>query len=244
VTFAAIINQSMAKFWNGADPIGRRFIRPAGPGPWFRVIGIVPDFHLYNVDAAVAPQFFVSTDQFQGGGRLIVRADGEPGDVARTIRTAVHAVDSEIPVEETLTLDQLHGRQLTTPAVTTALLAIFAGVAVLVTLAGLAGLVGTSVSQRTREFGLRMALGASRMSVLRLVLGQGLTLVVIGLALGLGGAYFFSQLVTQFLFETTRTDAIVYVAAALGFLMATLLASAGPARRATGVDPLKALRSE
>ena len=141
-------------------------------------------------------------------------------------------------------LDQLHGQQLTNPAVTTALLAIFAVVALVVTLAGLAGLVGTSVSQRTREFGLRMALGASRFSVLRLVLGQGLTLTLIGLALGLGGAYVFTRLVTQFLFETTRTDALVYAGTALLFVFATLLASAGPARRATGIDPLKALRTE
>ena len=246
----AIVNQSMARFWNGADPIGRRFTRPAqaalgDQGNWFTVIGIVPDFHLYNVDAAVAPQFFVSMHQIGGaGGRLIVRADGDPADVARTIRTTVHAVDNQIPVEELLTLDQLHGQQLATPAVTTALLAIFAVVALAVTLAGLAGLIGTSVSQRTREFGLRMALGASRFSVLRLVLGQGLTLTVIGLVLGLGGAYVFSQLVTQFLFETTRTDILVYVVTALVFIVATLVASAGPARRATGIDPLKALRTE
>jgi predicted permease len=246
----AIINQSMAQFWNGADPIGRRFARPAqaalgANGAWFTVIGIVPDFHLYNVDAAVAPQFFVSINQGVAfGGRLIVRADGDPADVANTIRTTVHSLDSQIPVEELLTLDQLHGQQLTNPAVTTALLAIFAAIALLVTLAGLAGLVGTSVSQRTREFGLRMALGASRFSVLRLVLGQGLMLTVIGLALGLGGAYVFSQLVTQFLFETTRTDILVYVGAALLFIVATLVASAGPARRATGIDPLKALRTD
>ena len=246
----AIVNQSMARFWNGADPLGRRFTRPAqaalgDQGNWFTVIGIVPDFHLYNVDAAVAPQFFVSMHQIGGaGGRLIVRADGDSANVARTIRTTVHAVDNQIPVEELLTLDQLHGQQLATPAVTTALLAIFAVVALAVTLAGLAGLVGTSVSQRTREFGLRMALGASRFSVLRLVLGQGLTLTAIGLVLGLGGAYVFSQLVTQFLFETTRTDILVYVVTALVFIAATLAASAGPARRATGIDPLKALRTE
>jgi predicted permease len=242
----AIINQSMAQFWNGADPIGRRFSRPAAASVnvWVTVIGIVPDFHLYNVDKAVVPQYFLSIAQNGGGGRLVVRADGDPADVGRTIRTTVHGFDNQVPVEELLTLDQLHGQQLTTPAVTTALLAIFAGVALLVTLAGLAGLVGTSVSQRTREFGLRMALGASRFSVLRLVLGQGLTLTVIGLALGLGGAYVFSQLVTQFLFETTRTDIVVYVVAAVVFIAATLIASAGPARRATGIDPLKALRTE
>ena len=242
----AIINQSMAKFWNGADPIGRRFARPtnATAGNWVTVVGVVPDFHLYNVDSTVAPQYFLSMHQLGGGGRLIVRADGAPGDVARTIRTTVHSFDNQIPVEELLTLEQLHGQQLTNPAVTAALLTIFAAVALLVTLAGLAGLVGTSVSQRTREFGLRMALGASRFSVLRLVLGQGLMLTAIGLVLGLGGAYVFSQLVTQFLFETTRTDILVYAVAALVFIAATLAASAGPARRATGIDPLKALRTE
>jgi predicted permease len=242
----AIINQSMAQFWNGADPIGRRFARPANAtrGLWLTVIGIVPDFHLYNVDKAVAPQFFVSITQNGGGGRLIVRAQGDSGAIARTIRTTVHSLDNQIPVEELLTLDQLQGQQLATPAVTTALLTIFALVALAVTLAGLAGLVGTSVSQRTREFGLRMALGASRASVLRLVLRQGLTLTIVGLVLGLGGAYVFSQLVTQFLFETTRTDVLVYVVTALVFVVATLVASAGPARRATGIDPLKALRTE
>ncbi len=246
----AIINRSMAEFWNGADPIGRRFARPAqaalgAAGIWFTVIGIVPDFHLYNVDAAVAPQFFFSIhQQGGGGGRLIVRADGDPAGIAQTIRSTVHSIDSQIPVEELLTLDQLHGQQLTNPAVTTALLAIFSAVALLVTLAGLAGLVGTSVSQRTREFGLRMALGASRFSVLRMVLGQGLLLTAIGLALGVGGAYVFSQLVTQFLFETTRTDIAVYVVTAFVFIAATLIASVGPARRATGIDPLKALRTE
>ncbi len=246
----AIINASMAKFWEGTSPLGQRFARPTPPGQeiqWLTVIGVVPDFHLYNVDVSVAAQFFIPIDQSRGagaGGRLIVRADGAPGAVGKLIRATVHAVDNQIPVEELLTLEQLHSRQLATPAVTTALLSIFAGVALLVTLAGLAGLVGTSVSQRTREFGLRIALGASRLSVLRLVLGQGLVLAVIGLVLGLGGAYFFTQLVSQFLFETARTDWPVYAVAALVFLVATILASAGPARRATGVDPLKALRSE
>jgi predicted permease len=244
----AIINASMAKFWEGANPLGTRFARPVPPAQeatWLTVVGVVPDFHLYNVDAAVAAQFFLPIAQSPGaGGRLIVRADGTPGDVAKLIRTTVHAVDNQIPVEELFTLGELHGRQLATPAVTTALLSIFAGIALLVTLAGLAGLVGTSVSQRTREFGLRIALGASRLSVMRLVLGQGLVLAVIGLGLGLGGAYFFTQLVSQFLFETARTDWPTYAIAALVFLLATVAASAGPARRATSVDPLKALRSE
>ena len=242
----AVINASMAKYWDGADPIGTRFARqPIGnraPG-WVTVVGIVPDFHLYSVDRAVAAQYYEPVSQ-NFGGRLIVRADLPDGEIAKVIRASVHAVDDQIPVEDLRTLEEVRGTQLVTPGVTTALLTIFAGVALLVTLAGLAGLVGTSVSQRTREFGLRMALGASRFSVLRLVLGQGLLLTVIGLALGLTGAYFFTQLVSQFLFETTRTDTVVYIVAALVFIAATLIASAGPARRATGIDPLKALRAD
>jgi predicted permease len=243
----AIINTSMAKFWEGTNPIGLRFARPPARGAtptWLTVVGVVPDFHLYSVDREVAAQFYVPVYQTGGGGRLIVRADGAPGDVGRLIATVVHAVDHQVPVEELLTLEQVRGTQLATPGVTTALLSIFAAVALAVTLAGLAGLVGTSVSQRTREFGLRMALGASRFSVLRLVLGQGLSLVVVGLLLGLGGAYFFSELVTQFLFQTARTDVMVYAIAAGVFIVATVLASVGPARRATSIDPLRALRSE
>jgi putative ABC transport system permease protein len=242
----AVINASMAKYWEGANPVGARFARqPAGSAEpvWLTVVGIVPDFHLYSVDREVAAQYYQPVAQ-GFGGRLIIRADLPDAEIAKVIRTSVHAVDDQIPVEDVQTLEQVRGTQLVTPGVTTALLTIFAGVALLVTLAGLAGLVGTSVSQRTREFGLRMALGASRLSVLRLVLGQGLLLTVIGLALGLTGAYFFTQLVSQFLFETTRTDTVVYVAAALVFVAATLVASAGPARRATGIDPLKALKAE
>ena len=130
------------------------------------------------------------------------------------------------------------------PGLTAALLSIFAAVALVITVAGIAGLVGTSVSQRTREFGLRMALGASRGSVLQLVLRQGVVLVLIGLAVGIGGAYAFSQLITRFLFQTTSTDISAYVVTALLFIVAALVATIGPARRATSVDPLVALRTE
>jgi ABC-type antimicrobial peptide transport system permease subunit len=130
------------------------------------------------------------------------------------------------------------------PGLTTALLGIFAGVALVVTLAGLAGLVGTSVSQRTREFGLRMALGATRGSVLRLVLRQGIVLVIAGVALGIGGAYAFSQLIGRFLFETRPTDPMAYAIVACVFAAAALAAAFAPARRATRIDPLVALRSE
>ena len=140
------------------------------------------------------------------GGRIMVRTEGPPSELAKTIRTAVQTTNAQTPVEELQTLDELRNGRLAVPGLTAALLSIFAAIALVMTLAGLAGLIGTSVSQRTREFGLRMALGASRGSVLKLVLSQGVVLVVIGLALGIVGAYAFSQLITGFLFETTATN--------------------------------------
>ena len=114
----------------------------------------------------------------------------------------------------------------------------------MVTLAGLAGVIGTSVSQRTREFGLRMALGASRVSVLRLVLGQGVMMVAIGLAVGIGGAWAFGKLLERYLFNTPPTDIGAYAVVASIFFAATVIAALGPARRATSIDPLSALRAE
>ena len=174
----------------------------------------------------------------------MARTEGSPADLAKTIRTAVHTTNAETPVEEVQTLDELRSGRLAVPGLTAALALDLRAIALVITIAGIAGLIGTSVSQRTREFGLRMALGASRGSVLKLVLSQGIVLVLIGLALGIGGAYAFSQLITGFLFETTATDAMAYAATALVFIAAALIAALGPARRATTVDPLTALRAE
>ena len=131
---------------------------------------------------------------------------------------------------------------LTSPGVTTALLALFASVALAITLAGLAGLVSTSVSQRTREFGLRLALGASRAEVLRMVLGQGTWLVTAGIAVGAAGAYWFARLIARFLFATPPTDPVAYALVALVLAGAALIATIGPAIRATTVDPYTSLK--
>jgi predicted permease len=243
----AIINVSMAKFWDGADPIGSAFTYPGPPGQPPReatVIGVVADFRLYTVDSDIAAQFYLPMSQTGGGGRLLVRTDGPAAALQPVIKAAVHGVDAQIPVEELQTLAEVRNGRLETPGLTTALLSIFAAVALCITLAGIAGLIGTSVSQRTREFGLRMALGASRGSVLRLVLGQGLILVVVGVVLGVAGAYWFSGLIRDALFQTTPHDLGAYLAVAAVFVLAALLATFAPARRATAIDPLKALRAE
>ncbi len=242
----AIINQSMAEFWEGRDPVGTAFsVVGANPLVWYTVVGVAGDFRMYGADRGIEAQFYMSASQAGfGGGRLLVRTDRNPIDMVPVIKDAVHAVDAAMPVEEFRTLAEIRNERLAAPGLTAALLSMFAGVALLVTLTGIAGLVGTSVSQRTREFGLRMALGASRGSVLRLVLGQGVTLVVVGAVIGAAGAVAFGRLIGQFLFETATTDPLAYAVVAAVFVAAAIVAAFGPARRATSIDPLKALRSE
>ena len=250
----AVINQSMAAFWNGADPVGSQFRvdgPPPPPGacrselPLITVIGVVKDFRIYSADREVQPQYYQSFRQTCfGGGQLIVRTNGDPRELPKAIKAAVYSVDPELSVEQIQTLEQLKEGRLASPGLTAALLSIFAAVALVITLAGITGVIGTSVSQRTREFGLRMALGASRVSVLRMVVGQGFVLAAIGVIIGTAGAYAFSQLITRFLFATTPTDVAAYAIVALVFVATTALACFGPARRATSIDPLKALRTD
>jgi len=242
----AVINQSMAKYWRAADPVGARFALdgPAAPA-WITVIGVVPDFRLYGADREVGPQYY-STYRQTGGfaGRILARAAGNPAALIPVMKDVVHSVDPAIPVEEVQTLEALKNGRLAVPGVTATLLAMFAGVAWLVTLAGIAGVVATSVSRRTREFGLRMALGASRWSVLRTVLIQGVALTAAGVALGVAGALAFGQVLGHLLFATEPTDLVAFAGVTLAFLVAALAASFGPARRATTIDPIIALRAE
>jgi putative ABC transport system permease protein len=242
----AVINRSMAQYWKGTDPIGSRFAVEGAASPaWLTVIGVVADARLYGADRDVQPQYYSTYRQTGGNaGRLLVRAAGDASSLIPVIKEAVHGVDPTTPVEELQTLETLKNGRLLAPGVTAALLAMFAGVAWLVSLAGIAGLVGTSVSRRTREFGLRMALGASRQSVLRVVVAEGLGLTVIGIAFGVVGGYVFSRIITRLLYATNPSDLITHAAVALVFLIAALAASLGPARRATTIDPMIALRSE
>jgi predicted permease len=241
----AIINRTMAAFWGGRDPIGGRFTAgPASNRVTRTVVGVVEDFRLYGAsERAVEAQFYVPYTQVNGPiGRLLVRSYDNGGPTEAAIRAAVHGADTQLPVEEVRTLDQLRRERLTSPGVTTALLAIFASVALTITLAGLAGLVSTSVSQRTREFGLRIALGASRGTVLGMVLTQGTWLVAAGIALGAAGAYWFARLISRFLFATPPTDPVAYVLVSLALVAAALIATIGPAIRATTIDPLTTLK--
>jgi ABC-type antimicrobial peptide transport system permease subunit len=164
--------------------------------------------------------------------------------LATAVRSAVHAVDPDVPFENVQTLDALRDRSLATPRLTATLLAIFAALALVVTVAGLTGVVATAVSQRTQEFGVRMALGASRTTVLGMVLREGLLLVAIGLAIGIGVSLGLVQVLQTYLYQTAPTDPVAFAGVAAAFLIAGGLATLGPALRATTVDPMVALRAD
>jgi putative ABC transport system permease protein len=243
----AVINQTMAKLWGDRDPLGGRFKveTPAGTAPWVTVVGIVGDFRQYGVDQQALAQYYTPFLQAPGiGARVLVRTDGDPMALVPALKSAVHSVHPDIPVEGIETLQSLREGKLASPGLTASLLVVFAALALVITLAGIAAVIGTSVSQRVREFGVRLALGATRGSVLLMVLRQGLALVAVGLAGGALAAMLFGRALTSYLYQTKPTDPLVYAVVASLFLIAAAVACLGPARRATSIDPLVALKSE
>jgi putative ABC transport system permease protein len=241
----AVINTSMAKLWGDRDPIGMRFQGTFRDAPWITVIGVIPDMRQYSVEREANAQFYVPFLQVPGiGARVLVRTTGDPMSYVSALKDAVFTAHPEVPVENIQTLEALRAGSLRVPGLNAMLLTVFATVALIITLAGVAAVIGTSVSQRTREFGVRMALGASRGSVMKMVLGQGLGLVAIGLVAGAAGAVILARGIAAYLYQTPTTDPLVYVAVAAVFLLSAMLACLGPARRATSIDPLLALKAD
>lgn len=249
----AIVNQSMARLWNGADPVGRTFTRPGGDARMgsqepvtYTVIGVAADYRLYDVARENPAQYYLPVGQNPGTGtRLLARVEGDPASAVSAIKAAVHGADPRRPVEDLATIAEIRNTtHLAAPRLTATLLSLFALVALAITLAGIGGVIGTAVTQRTREFGVRMALGASRTSVLRTVLRQALVLAAVGIAAGAAGALLFNRLLTSFLFETPAADPLAFAGVGLLLAVASVLAAAGPARRATSIDPLEALRAD
>jgi putative ABC transport system permease protein len=241
----AIINEALARReWEGRDPIGAEVSANNGQN-WATVIGVVGDVKTFGLEREAVPQVYLPLRQAGGlAGRVVVRMNGDPGQATSIIRSAVHSVDPDIPIENVRTLDEIRERYLATPRVTALLLTVFAALALLVTITGITGVIAHSVSQRTQEFGLRMALGASRNTVLGMVLGQGLALVVLGLALGIGASLAFARVLQSYLYQTTPTDPLTFAGVAVAFIVAGTLACLGPAWRATTVDPMLALRGD
>jgi putative ABC transport system permease protein len=240
-----VINDTLARReWEGRDPIGAEVSANNGQ-TWATVIGVVADVKTFGLNRASVPQAYVPLRQSGGvAGRVLVRMAGDPVQAAAVIRETVRSIDPNLPIENVRTLDEIRERYLATPRLTALLLTIFASLALLVTITGITGVIAQSVSQRTQEFGLRMALGASQQSVLGMVLGQGLLLVGLGLVIGIASSFALARVLQSYLYETTPSDPLTLVGVAIAFLVAGTLACLGPAWRATTVDPMLALRAD
>jgi putative ABC transport system permease protein len=240
----AVINRTLARrYWGNDDPLGAQ-VSPDGGRTWVTVVGIVSDVKHYGLDRPAVEEAYVpwALDPWRDM-RLIVRMDRDPAAVAAALRTVVREIDPSQPVTDVRTLQRFRSESLASPRLTALLLACFAALALGITLTGLAGVVAFSVSQRTREFGVRLVLGADPRDVLAMVLREGMTVVTLGLALGVAGALFFTRLLSGLLFEIEPRDPLTFLSVSCALLAVAAAACFVPARRATRVQPLVALRS-
>ena len=240
---AVIVNETMARlYWPNEDPLGRRL--KILFSPWMTVVGVVGDVHHTGLNTPPNPEIYLSQLQEpQSSLAVMARTSGDPLHLAAAAREQVKAIDKDLPLIVT-TMDQIFSNSLAGQKFNTLLLGIFASVALLLAMIGVFGVINYSVAQRTHELGIRIALGAQRRDVFKLVVGQGLTLALVGVVLGAAGALAVTRLITGLLYGVSPTDGPTFVIVSLLVTVVAFLACYLPARRATRVDPLVALRYE
>jgi putative ABC transport system permease protein len=246
----AVVNETFARrYFPGENPLGKR-IRPGvwyseGDGPMFQIVGVVGDVKHVNMSTPPNPEVYEPylQDPFAGLS-IVVRTVLPPEEMVASMRDQVQAMDKNLPMLDVRMLDEYVESSMAAPRFDTLVLASFAVLALALTAIGLYGVVSYSVSQRTREIGIRIALGAEHGDILRLVLRQGLALCVIGVGLGLAGSLGLARVIASLLYGIRATDTTTFAGIALLLLIVTVLASYIPARQASAVDPLVALRYE
>jgi len=243
----AIINETMTRHqFPNENPIGKRIHFNQGGGswtPWVEIVGVAGDVKEYGLEQPAGDEVYgIFRDGFVN--RLVVRTALDPDRMAAVIRAALHEVDPLMAVDSVETVERAEYDSMASPRLMSLLLGIFAGLAVVISCSGIAAVMALAVSQRTREIGIRMALGARGGSVVSMVLRQGLVLALGGTALGMAGAAALTRLLSTFLYGTSPTDLATFAAVSLLFLLVAAVACLIPAHQVTSIDPLVALRQE
>jgi putative ABC transport system permease protein len=238
------VSQGLARRHFGAtDPVGQRLSTDGG-GNWATIVGVVGDVRNASLDQEPKDTIYLPFFQFPGFScQYFLRSLGDPRLLARQLQEAVHGLDAQTALHDVRTLDEVRDVALSSPRLTSFLLGAFAFLALAITATGLSGLIAYSVSQRTHEIGIRMALGADPRRVVAMLLGHGLRSVALGLALGITGALALARLGSGLLYGVGPTDALCFVGSGTVLVVVAALACLLPARRATTIDPQLALRS-
>ena len=244
-----VISETMARrFWPGEEAIGKRIAagRIRTPADLIEVVGVVKDVRQFQLTAEPRPQMYLSYRQaaFFAPRDLVVKTDVDPASMATTVRKTVWEIDKDQPVSNIRTMEEILADSIARQRFSMLLLAIFAGVALVLAGVGIYGVMSYSVAQRTREIGIRMALGAQTGAVLKLAVGYGMKLVIAGIVIGLIAAFALTRVMSSLLFGVTATDPTTFTLISLLLVAVAALASYIPARRATKVDPMIALRYE
>jgi putative ABC transport system permease protein len=244
VVYPCVINESMARFfWPNQNPLGKMFSQGSDTGPWKQVIGVVSDVRQWSLTHRPVPEAY---DAFDGGSRLflVLHTSLPPSSVTAEVRRALGQIDSTLPLYSVRSMDQVVGEQAEGQQFLSLLVGSFAALAALLAAIGIYGVLSYAVRQRTREIGIRMSLGASRGRVLGEVLREGMRLAVLGLAVGIAGAFAAGRVLASLLSEVKPGDPLIFVATAGLLAVVALIACYLPARRAARLDPMTALRYE
>ena len=242
-----LINQTLArKYWPGADAVGKR-IKLSGNAndPWISIVGVVGDAQNFGLENEALPEVYVPNLQSPSGRmRLVVRTDVAPLSLISAVKEVVRSLDKDTPFSQVATMEQLLAKSVAPRRLNLALLAVFALIALALAMAGIYGVMSYTVTTRTREIGVRLALGAQARDVLSLVVVQGVKPALAGLAIGLIASFALTRLMTKLLYGVGATDPLTFIAVTVLLIVVALLAALVPARRVTKVDPMVALRHE
>jgi putative ABC transport system permease protein len=244
----AIVSEGFVRrFFGNQEALGQR-IKQSGPGygdKWMEIVGVVGNVKYLGLTVDTDPALYIPFAQsYDPLMFLVVRSPGDAAGLAAALRRNIQSIDPDVTLAQISTMEQMLDLSVSQPRFDTMLLSLFAGIALLLAAVGIYGLIAYSVAQRTHEIGVRMALGAAQADVVRMVARQSASLAVIGIALGLGGAFLLARLLKTMLFGVGVADALTFVAAPVGILLVVLLATFFPALRATRISPVVALRYE